>query len=46
MKELEDKFDLLFNKLKVGNTKDIVARTVKPVVVKKEISEALRKELA
>ena len=45
MKELEDKFDLLFNKLKVGNTKDIVARTVKPVVVKKAIPEAIAKEL-
>lgn len=45
MKELEDKFGLLFNKLKVGNTKDIVRRTVKPVVVKKEIPESLKKEL-
>lgn len=45
VKELEDKFALLFNKLKVGNTKDIVSRTVKPVVVKKEIPESLEKEL-
>lgn len=45
MKELEDKFGLLFDKLKVGNTKDIVNRTVKPVVVKKEIPESLKKEL-
>ncbi|MFA4829459.1 MAG: class II fructose-bisphosphate aldolase, partial [Thermodesulfovibrionales bacterium] len=45
MKELEDKFDLLFNELKVGNTKDIVSRTVKPVVVKKAIPEAIAKEL-
>ncbi len=45
MKELEDKFGLLFDKLKVMNTKDIVNRTVKPVVVKKEIPESLRKEV-
>lgn len=42
MKELEDKFALLFEKLKIGNTKDIVERTVKPVKVKKEIPEAVR----
>jgi len=36
MKELEDKFDLLFNKLKVVNSKDIVNKTVKPVVVEKK----------
>ncbi|MBI4686151.1 MAG: class II fructose-bisphosphate aldolase [Nitrospirae bacterium] len=45
MKELEDRFGLLFDKLKVRNTKDIVNRTVRPVVVKKEIPESLRKEL-
>jgi len=45
MKELESKFGLLFDKLKVGNTKDIVSRTVKPVVVKKEIPESMQKEL-
>ena len=45
MKELEDKFGLLFDKLKVGNTKEIVSRTVKPVNVKKEIPELLGKEL-
>ncbi len=33
MKELEDRFELLFNKLKVFNTKDIVNRTVKVVRV-------------
>lgn len=38
MKELADKFELLFNKLRVANTTDIVRRTVKPVVVKKEIN--------
>jgi hypothetical protein len=31
MKELEDRFELLFSKLKVFNTKDIVNRTVKVV---------------
>lgn len=33
MKELEDRFELLFSKLKVFNTKDIVNRTVKVVKV-------------
>ncbi|MCL5022289.1 MAG: hypothetical protein M1497_02790 [Nitrospirae bacterium] len=41
MKELGDRFGLLFEKLKVGNTTDIVARTVKPVVVPKEINPGL-----
>ena len=45
VKELEDKFGLLFDKLKVGNTKEIVSRTVKPVNVKKEIPELLGREL-
>ncbi|MCX8030833.1 MAG: class II fructose-bisphosphate aldolase [Thermodesulfovibrionales bacterium] len=35
MKELEAKFALLFEKLNVINTKDIVKQTVKPVLVKK-----------
>ena len=39
MKELESKFGLLFEKLKVGNTVDIVKKTVKPVLVKKEIPD-------
>lgn len=38
MRELEAKFELLFTKLKVINTKDIVGKTVKPVTVKKEIN--------
>lgn len=38
MKELEAKFALLFEKLKVTNTTDIVKRTVKPVIIKKEIN--------
>ncbi|MCE5194051.1 MAG: class II fructose-bisphosphate aldolase [Nitrospiraceae bacterium] len=37
MEELEDRFELLFDKLKVRDTKEIVKKTVKPVVVKKEI---------
>jgi fructose/tagatose bisphosphate aldolase len=41
MKELGDKFELLFNKLKVADTVDIVKKTVKPVVVKKEINTGL-----
>ena len=41
MKELEDKFGLLFEKLKVANTVDIVKRTVKQVIVKKEINPGL-----
>ena len=45
MKELEDRFGLLFDKLKVGNTQNIVSRTVKPVNVRKEIPEPLQKEL-
>ena len=39
MKELESKFGLLFEKLKVGNTVEIVKKTVKPVVLKKEIPD-------
>jgi len=39
MTELEQKFGLLFDKLKVVNTVDIVKRTVKPVIIKKEIPE-------
>jgi fructose/tagatose bisphosphate aldolase len=38
MRELEAKFGLLFEKLKVGNTTDIVKKTVKPVVIKKEVN--------
>jgi fructose/tagatose bisphosphate aldolase len=41
MKELEAKFGLLFNKLKVVNTVDIVKRTVKPVILKKELNTGL-----
>ncbi|MFZ5997058.1 MAG: class II fructose-bisphosphate aldolase [Nitrospirota bacterium] len=41
MKELEDKFGLLFERLKVANTIDIVKKTVTPVLVKKEVDTAL-----
>ncbi len=41
MKELEAKFGLLFGKLKVVNTREIVGRTVHPVVVKKGIAPGL-----
>ncbi len=41
MKELEAKFALLFDKLRVTNTVDIVKKTVKPVIVKKEINAGL-----
>ncbi|HEX8949204.1 MAG TPA: class II fructose-bisphosphate aldolase [Dissulfurispiraceae bacterium] len=41
MKELEAKFGLLFDKLKVSNTVDIVKKTVKPVSVKKAVSPSL-----
>jgi len=37
MNELEAKFALLFDKLRVTNTVDIVKKTVKPVCVKKDI---------
>lgn len=41
MKELEDKFGFLFEKLRVSDTAEIVARTVKPVITKKEIDPSL-----
>lgn len=41
MKELEAKFGLLFEKLKVANTTDIVKKTVRPVIIKKEINSGL-----
>lgn len=39
MEELEKKFGLLFEKLKVENTTDIVKRTISPVVVAKELPQ-------
>ncbi|MGE5301340.1 MAG: class II fructose-bisphosphate aldolase [Acidobacteriota bacterium] len=41
MKELEDKFGLLFDKLKVVNTVEIVKGTVKTPIVKKSIDASL-----
>jgi len=41
MKELEARFGLLFEKLKVINTTDITGRTVRPVTIGKEISSSL-----
>lgn len=41
MKALEAQFGLLFEKLKVIQTMDIVKKTVKPVIVAKEISSRL-----
>ncbi len=41
MKELEDRFGLLFEKLKVLGTVDVVKQTVKPVVVEKAINAKL-----
>ncbi len=45
MAELEQKFGLLFDKLKVVNTVDIVHKTVKPVIIRKEIPESIVKGL-
>ena len=45
MTELEQKFGLLFDKLRVMNTTEIVNKTVKPVIVHKEVPESILKEL-
>jgi len=45
MKEIEDKFTLLFEKLRVTNTKDIVGKAVRPVIVKKGLPEAIKRLL-
>lgn len=45
MMELERKFGYLFDKLRVVNSMDIVNRTVKPLVINKEIPENIVKEL-
>jgi fructose/tagatose bisphosphate aldolase len=45
MKELEERFSLLFNRLRVEGTTDIVNRTIKTVKVKKVISEEILREL-
>ncbi|MEW6675295.1 MAG: class II fructose-bisphosphate aldolase [Nitrospirota bacterium] len=41
MKELEERFGLLFDKLRVANTTDIVKQTIKPIPVKKELLSIL-----
>ncbi|MFN3396624.1 MAG: class II fructose-bisphosphate aldolase, partial [Thermodesulfovibrionales bacterium] len=41
MKELEERFALLFNRLRVERTTDIVRKTVRPVIVKKDISKGV-----
>jgi fructose/tagatose bisphosphate aldolase len=46
MAELEKKFGLLFEKLKVENTVDIVSRTVKPALIRKDLPAVIVKELA
>lgn len=43
MKELEDKFNLLFEKLRVINTKNIVDKTVKPIIVEKKLPDTILK---
>jgi fructose/tagatose bisphosphate aldolase len=45
MAELEHKFGLLFDKLRVVNTTEIVNKTVKPVIIHKEVPESILKEL-
>jgi fructose/tagatose bisphosphate aldolase len=45
MAELEQKFGLLYEKLRVINTSEIVNRTVNPVIIKKEVPEDILKEL-
>lgn len=45
MDELEKKFGLLFERLRVENTMDIVKKTVRPALVKKELAEDLLKAL-
>jgi fructose/tagatose bisphosphate aldolase len=42
MKELEEKFELLFKKLKVDGSMDLVSKTVKPVAVKIPLTDAAK----
>ncbi|GAB4388121.1 MAG: class II fructose-bisphosphate aldolase [Thermodesulfovibrionales bacterium] len=42
VKELEDKFGFLFDKLRVGGTTAMVSKTVSPVLVKKALPEEAR----
>ncbi|MGO9953362.1 MAG: class II fructose-bisphosphate aldolase [Dissulfurispiraceae bacterium] len=41
LKELESKFGFLFDKLRMPNSVDIVAQTVKPVLIKKDFDASL-----
>jgi hypothetical protein len=41
MSEIEEKFGLLFSKLKVTDTDDIVKKTIRPAMVNKEINAGL-----
>lgn len=45
MKELEDKFGLLFDKLKLAGTSDIVKKTIKTTSVRKDIPDNILKDL-
>ncbi len=45
MAELEQKFGLLFDKLRVMNTVEMVNKTVKPLIINKELPESILKEL-
>jgi len=45
MAELEKKFGLLFDKLRVMNTTGIVKKTVNPLIIRKEVPEGILKEL-
>lgn len=45
MAELENKFGLLFDKLRVVNTMEIVLKTVKPVSIIKDVPESVRAAL-
>jgi fructose/tagatose bisphosphate aldolase len=44
MNELEQKFGLLFDKLRVMNTVEMVNKTVKPLIINKELPESILKE--
>ena len=44
MKELEDKFHLLFEKLRVFNTGAIVNKTVTPVIIRKKVPDTIMGE--
>ena len=46
MRELEDKFGLLFEKLKVGNTTEIVQKTITNKPLRKSLPEEARALLA